>query len=78
MTSILKAVAEAKVRRNAYIGLRLTPAEKNMMILKAKLYTGGNVTAWLVYCAMNHKPRIMDLIEETPTQYALRPTTRKK
>jgi len=66
---LLKTIAENKITRDDYIGLRVTTEEKNMIKLKAVLYTDGNVTAWLVYCALNHKPRTTDLLMETPAKY---------
>lgn len=78
MAALLKKLVEGKVLRDCYIGLRLTREEKNNITLKAGLYTGGNVTAWLTYCALNYKPRITELLEEAPASRLTRAPNKRR
>ena len=45
-----------KELKNKLLQARITPLELNKIKLRANLYTGGNVSAWLVYAATNYKP----------------------
>jgi len=63
---ILKAASKKTNGKMEFVGLRLKTEEKNYIKMKANLYTGGNITAWMVYCAMNYRPKSIELLEEAP------------
>lgn len=45
---------------------RCTSEEMNKIRQKAELYTGGNISQWVLYCAMNYVPS-GDELEEKET-----------
>lgn len=62
----------ARNMKTEYIGIRMTEAEINEVKLKANIYTEGNVSQWMLYCALNYKPSSRELIEEIPRIQARR------
>lgn len=42
-----------KDKRDTHIRLRVTEKEKNRIKILAKLYAGGNLTAWMIHGALN-------------------------
>ncbi len=68
--SVLKSMV--KTHRDDSFTFRLSKEERNLIKLKAGIYAGGNMSAWILYCALNHKPRTQDMLEDTPENYSLR------
>lgn len=50
-----------KDHKKSYIGVRCMYEEKNEIQLKANLYTEGNISEYVLYCALNFEPQYEDL-----------------
>jgi len=55
-----------KVYRTNFIGARCTDREKNILQSKANLYAQGNLSAYLLFAAMNYDIKRSDLKEKGP------------
>lgn len=60
MKSLLKSAV--KPTKSEMINLKLTRNERRMIQARADKYTGGNVSEWIRYAAINLEPRIQDLV----------------
>ena len=58
MTTLKKIVDEK--RKN--FTMRMSPEEAREVQEKADTYTGGNVSQWLRYAAVNHVPKKSELV----------------
>ncbi|MCP3684535.1 MAG: hypothetical protein GY861_17860 [bacterium] len=47
------------------ISFRVSKSELNKMKIKAQLYTEGNLSEWIVFSTLNHRPNKGDF-EEAP------------
>lgn len=44
------------------LNVKVTIAEKRQILLSAKKFANGNMSAWLRFASMNHKPARADLV----------------
>ncbi len=51
-------------KKKVPVNLKMEHEEKEAIQVQADLYAGGNLSAWLRYAGLNHKPRKGDLIAE--------------
>ena len=57
--TIKNLTRDEKPTKSVY--LRLSEREKKELQNLANQYTNGNVNAWLLYCALNYKPKKKEL-----------------
>jgi len=50
-----------KTYRTSYVGIRCTEVEKNRLQLKANIYSEGNLSAYMLYAALNYSVKRSDL-----------------
>lgn len=53
-----------KVYRTNFIGIRCTDEEKNRIQLKANLYTEGNISEYMLFCALEYEVKRGDIERE--------------
>ena len=46
-----------KVNKNRILSISVSPSELRTIKKLAQKYAGGNVSAWIRYCAINYKPK---------------------
>jgi len=47
--------------KNIIVSVRFSQREYNKLKIKAGLYTEGNISEWLVFTGINHRPHKNDL-----------------
>lgn len=57
----LKALIKP-IRKDSSITIKIPAHEKEQIQKKADLYAQGNMSAWLRYVALNHKPKKNELV----------------
>jgi len=54
-------IKKRRALRDNVVAARVTQKEFNKMKLSANLYTEGNVSEWMIYAALEYKPKKADL-----------------
>lgn len=60
MKTVLKS--SIKPTKSEMINLKLSRGERRLIQAKADKFSGGNVSEWIRYAAINLEPRIQDLV----------------
>lgn len=58
---MLKKLVKEELRP---VNFKIAPSEYEKLEEKAKQYTNGNVSEWIRYAALNHKPSKSELANE--------------
>lgn len=53
-----------KVNKHRILSLSVSPSELRTIKKLAGKYAGGNVSAWIRYCAINYKPKKREIAED--------------
>lgn len=61
--SVAKLLKEIKTEKRTLVNFKITKGERKTIEKNAKKYTGGNVSHWIRYCALNYKPKVSELKE---------------
>ena len=59
-TTRLEGVGGLTLKKTATVKLRMTPRQKNRLEGLARLYADGNVSAWIIHCAVEgYRPKFL-------------------